>query len=38
VQYASRDYTGLLQEHGVRISMSRSGNPYDKGYASYCTS
>jgi putative transposase len=29
VQYASRDYTGLLQEHGVRISMSRSGNPYD---------
>jgi transposase InsO family protein len=29
VQYASHDYTGLLQEHGGRISMSRSGNPYD---------
>ena len=23
VQYASNDYTGLLKEHGVRISMSR---------------
>jgi transposase InsO family protein len=29
VQYASNDYTGLLQQHGVRISMSRKGNPYD---------
>jgi putative transposase len=29
VQYASNDYTGLLTERGVRISMSRSGNPYD---------
>jgi putative transposase len=29
VQYASNDYTRLLKEHGVRISMSRSGNPYD---------
>jgi putative transposase len=29
VQYASHDYTGLLKEHGVQISMSRSGNPYD---------
>jgi putative transposase len=29
VQYASNDYTALLQEHGARISMSRSGNPYD---------
>ena len=29
VQYASKEYTGLLKEHGVRISMSRSGNPYD---------
>jgi transposase InsO family protein len=29
VQYASHDYTGLLKERGVRISMSRSGNPYD---------
>jgi putative transposase len=29
VQYASHDYTELLKEHGMRISMSRSGNPYD---------
>ncbi|HEY6342820.1 MAG TPA: IS3 family transposase [Bryobacteraceae bacterium] len=29
VQYASHDYTGLLQQQGVRISMSRRGNPYD---------
>jgi putative transposase len=29
VQYASQDYTGLLQQHNVEISMSRKGNPYD---------
>jgi transposase InsO family protein len=29
VQYASDDYISLLKEHGVRISMSRRGNPYD---------
>jgi transposase InsO family protein len=29
VQYASNDYTALLREHGIRISMSRKGNPYD---------
>jgi putative transposase len=29
VQYASNDYTGLLKDHGVRISMSRKGNPWD---------
>lgn len=29
VQYASKQYTDLLKEHGVRISMSRRGNPYD---------
>ena len=27
VQYASHDYTRILQEHGIRISMSRTGNP-----------
>ena len=32
VQYASHDYTGLLKEHGVRISMSRKGNPYDNAF------
>ena len=29
VQYASNDYTNLLTHNGVRISMSRKGNPYD---------
>jgi transposase InsO family protein len=33
VQYASRDYTALLQEHGIVISMSRKGNPYDNAMA-----
>lgn len=38
VQYASQSYTALLKQHQVQISMSRKGNPYDKAYASYCTS
>jgi len=29
VQYASHDYTEMLKEHGVTISMSRKGNPWD---------
>lgn len=29
VQYASRDYTDLLKQHQIQISMSRRGNPYD---------
>jgi len=29
VQYASWEYTGLLKQHHVAISMSRKGNPYD---------
>ncbi len=29
VQYASLDYTGELRAHGITISMSRRGNPYD---------
>jgi transposase InsO family protein len=28
-QYASGDYTGLLKQHGIQISMSRSANPWD---------
>ena len=28
-QYASNEYTGLLQAHGIAISMSRKGNPWD---------
>ena len=27
--YASRDYTDLLNEKGIEISMSRKGNPWD---------
>ena len=33
VQYASSAYTTLLTEHGIRISMSRRGNPYDNAQA-----
>ena len=33
VQYASGEYTSLLQENGVQISMSRRGNPYDNAKA-----
>lgn len=33
VQYASQEYTNLLKENGIRISMSRRGNPYDNAYA-----
>lgn len=29
IQYASQDYTSLLQQHQAEISMSRKGNPYD---------
>ena len=28
-QYASSDYTDLLNENGIEISMSRKGNPWD---------
>ncbi len=28
-QYASGDYTDLLKQHGITISMSRKGNPWD---------
>jgi len=29
VQCASRDYTQLLRDHGIQISMSRKANPWD---------
>jgi transposase InsO family protein len=29
VQYASGDYTNLLKQHQIQISMSRKANPYD---------
>ena len=33
VQYASYDYTTELQQHGIRISMSRTASPYDNAQA-----
>ena len=33
VQYASREYVQCLEEHGIRVSMSRRGNPYDNAFA-----
>jgi putative transposase len=33
VQYASGEYTDLLRAHGIVISMSRKGNPYDNAKA-----
>lgn len=33
VQYASREYVESLEKHGIRISMSRRGNPYDNAFA-----
>src|SRR5947207_12444699 len=33
VLYASNDYTQLLREHKIQISMSRRGNPYDNAQA-----
>jgi transposase InsO family protein len=33
VQYAAREYTDLLTTNGIRISMSRTGNPYDNAQA-----
>lgn len=33
IQYASRAYTDLLTKHGIQISMSRRGNPYDNAKA-----
>lgn len=29
IQYACQQYVHLLQSHGITISMSRKGNPYD---------
>ena len=33
VQYACHDYVRVLQQHRIRISMSRIGNPYDNAKA-----
>ena len=33
VQYASWEYVDKLKENGIKISMSRKGNPYDNAFA-----
>jgi putative transposase len=33
MQYAASAYTQLLQQHGIAVSMSRVGNPYDNAKA-----
>lgn len=33
VQYAADDYVAALHEHKIKISMSRTGNPYDNAKA-----
>jgi len=38
IQYACTDYVEALKASGIIPSMSRPANPYDKDYASYCTS
>jgi putative transposase len=33
LQYASKEYVSVLEEHEIQISMSRQGNPYDNANA-----
>jgi len=33
IQYTCKDYIKILQDHGIRISMSAKGNPYDNAFA-----
>ena len=33
MQYCAREYVDVLLSHGIRISMSRTGNPYDNALA-----
>jgi transposase InsO family protein len=33
VQYASNDYVDCQKAHGIQMSMSRKGNPYDNAFA-----
>jgi putative transposase len=38
LQYARGEYVAILEKYGMVPSMSRPANPYDKDYASHCTS
>jgi len=33
IQYTCKDYIKILKDHGIRISMSGKGNPYDNAFA-----
>lgn len=33
VQYASKEHVDCLKRHGILVSMSRKGNPYDNAFA-----
>lgn len=33
LQYAATDYTNLLQQHGIQVSMAEVGEPTQNGYA-----
>ena len=33
IQYCCEEYVALLQQHGIRISMTQSGSPYDNPVA-----
>jgi putative transposase len=33
IQYTCKDYIKILKDHGIRISMSAKGNPYDNAFA-----
>lgn len=32
-QYCSSLYTGILKEHGIQVSVTQDGSPYDNGIA-----
>lgn len=33
LQYAAREYVGLLESHGVALSMTQHGDPYENAVA-----
>ena len=33
MQYAAREYVGLLESHGVALSMTQHGDPYENAVA-----
>lgn len=37
-QYTADDYLALLKEHGIQVSMSDKGNPYDNAMMESCFS